>query len=32
MNYNLDDEVYHTHQTTRHTYINIFNNSPHNEV
>ena len=27
INYNLDDEVHHTHQTTRHTYINLFNNS-----
>ena len=32
INYNLDDEGHHTHQTTKQTYINLFNNSPHNQV
>jgi len=32
MNCNLDDEVYHSHQTTTYTYINLNSNSPHNEV
>ena len=32
MNYNLDAEVHHTHQTTRHTYINLFNNGLHNQA